>query len=850
MQKLVFTNGNGISVDLTAGNFGITNWEGFSNTSLNIQTQQVPFKDGGVFLDALLEQREISVTVAIQDNNDLVLRYQKKRELISVLNPKLGEGTLTYSNNYLSKQIKAIPQIPLFENKNSNDAGTLKASVSFSCCNPYWEDIVPNSKPLSVGVIEPVFNEGDVPTEMEIDFFISNTKNPKIENLTTGKAIKLNGTFTDNIRININMGKKTVNYNRMVFDYSNILNTVGYSSPNATMKVFYSNAFNLYIAFTRTYSSTSGYDTVFVSNDFIHWKILSELYQAGVLDVYMNDTMIYIYGYGTAFKTTDGKTWNEITISAPIIKLVYSKTLNRYFAIGFEDFYYRIYSSTDLINFEQVYIAPSMGYHFSDICCSDSMICVAGYYQNQPDMYGVLLTSPNGSSWTIIEKNKFYNAITYAKEINLFCAVGVDGYISSSSDGITWNDVTLDSNNDLFSVGFLSGVRTLYASNKNLLYKSLNGITWEAINLGLESVGIVGLISIADYGLYIPVGAKLLKTIDGNNFTNAMNTISINRVAYSEKLGVYCAISSSIEISETQVVGFIYYSYDCINWSVAYSLISGYWWSGFTDICYCEKIGKFIACEGGTILCSEDGIHWIEEDVSIPFQGLSKLVVSEKLGMIIGLVDGDMIRTEDGINWSSIGVSSPSDMCFSEKIGLFCGVTGQTYKISSDGVNWTTYEQTELGSYLICKSENLGIFFAVGEKIITSTDGLNWSVTATISRNVNSITYSEELGLFCLVGEGGYISISPDAINWVNKTQESVYFFYVTYVKKLDAFLIGSELGTIITSIESVENIISTLDTNSDMSLSLVVGKNDLLLTQESGGLSGRITYRQKYLGV
>ena len=63
MQKLVFTNGGGQTIDLTSvlngGNFGITNWEGLSGVGLNIQVQQVPFQDGGVFLGALMEQREI-----------------------------------------------------------------------------------------------------------------------------------------------------------------------------------------------------------------------------------------------------------------------------------------------------------------------------------------------------------------------------------------------------------------------------------------------------------------------------------------------------------------------------------------------------------------------------------------------------------------------------------------------------------------------------------------------------------------------------------------------------------------------------------------------------------------------
>ena len=79
MQKLVFTNGGGQTIDLTSGNFGITNWEGLSGVGLNIQTQQVPFQDGGVFLDALMEARErVSLTVAIQDND---LSEVRKRQL-------------------------------------------------------------------------------------------------------------------------------------------------------------------------------------------------------------------------------------------------------------------------------------------------------------------------------------------------------------------------------------------------------------------------------------------------------------------------------------------------------------------------------------------------------------------------------------------------------------------------------------------------------------------------------------------------------------------------------------------------------------------------------------------------
>ena len=181
MQRLVFTNGGGTTIDLTSGNFGITNWEGLSGVDLNIQTQTVPFQDGGVFLDALLEQREISVTVAIQDNNDLSARYERKRQLISALNPKFGEGVLVYTNDYLSRQIKAVPQLPIFENKNSNDSGTLKASVAFTCCSPYWEDL--EDTVVDVKGFNVIQNNGDVPSQIKLNIPAGST-NPIIRNPT------------------------------------------------------------------------------------------------------------------------------------------------------------------------------------------------------------------------------------------------------------------------------------------------------------------------------------------------------------------------------------------------------------------------------------------------------------------------------------------------------------------------------------------------------------------------------------------------------------------------------------------------------------------------------------------
>ena len=197
MQKLVFRNANGIELDLTSDPFGITEWTGFSADELNIQSQQVPFQDGGVFLDALLNERTLSVTVAMNDGNDLEKRYRLRREMISALNPKLGEGVLIYTNDYLSKQIHCIPQLPVFQNKNSNDSGTPKVSCSFQACNPYWEDLEDIEIVVDKNNIAETENNGDIASTVNIEIIGQNYSNIEIANIVNENKVKINGTYND-----------------------------------------------------------------------------------------------------------------------------------------------------------------------------------------------------------------------------------------------------------------------------------------------------------------------------------------------------------------------------------------------------------------------------------------------------------------------------------------------------------------------------------------------------------------------------------------------------------------------------------------------------------------------------
>lgn len=316
MQKLVWQNANGVELDLTSGNYGITEWEGFSNASLNIQSQQVPFQDGGVFLDALIEQRELSVTLAIQDNNNLELRYQQRRELISALNPKLGEGYLIYTNDFISKRIKCIPQIPLFETHNSNDTGTPKASLSWTACEPYWEDLEETVVEISASSYEEVQNEGDVAVGFEII-----TTDGETEIVITNQQDKLIHIQSKNplpaLTINTKVGQKGVT-GKGLFSAQGQEYTI--TSQFQNLWTLHSNIVKIEDYYYTMIQETTGDNIIMIkSSNILEWEQVGSILNkndfgsSGNRQILNIENKIYILSSGSVLSITEdlGLTWTH-----------------------------------------------------------------------------------------------------------------------------------------------------------------------------------------------------------------------------------------------------------------------------------------------------------------------------------------------------------------------------------------------------------------------------------------------------------------------------------------------------------------------------------------------------------
>lgn len=857
MQKLVFTNGGGQTIDLTSGNFGITNWEGLSGVGLNIQTQQVPFQDGGVFLDALMEQREISVTVAIQDNNDLSARYERKRQLISALNPKLGEGVLVYTNDYLSRQIKAVPQLPIFENKNSNDAGTLKASVVFSCPSPYWEDLEDTVVSLVNGARTNVSNGGDVPCGVKVEMTTGNTVNPFIRNFRQNKKVGIKGSYLTNVQINTDVGKKSVTTQEMTFKkpviYFNI-NSFAYSSEEGLIVgvgtnngicvsgngedwrvvdtplgynqdlngVCYSPILNKFIAV----GGATNIGIIYSSTDGVNWKVETDQIAKQLNDVYYSeelDLFIAVGNGGTIIKSVDGTTWTDLTsgVSDTLNKLCYAKNLSLFVVVGNGG---TILTSEDLTTWTSQTSGVTQYYALVDIAYSET-------------------------------ENIFTVAVTRSLT-NV-------GYYLISTDGVTWTQQALV-NDSMVQVAFIQELSIFLATTNNELKISLDGLTWELV----ANETIDNIYYIEQLGLMVGADkmAQLYSSTDGTHWIKQIeNLFYIDTENMIFQDGYYYVAGTVYG----GVGGRIVRSSDGVNWE-----------SVFTnnlcllfDIIYIDSLHKFYAVgylleseqsivTYGVVVTSTDGENWEVENTgqSNTWRGIT---YSQSLGMImlVGTNYGTLRSTDGGESWTYNTIpDTPAgvlyDVTFSEKLGLFIAVGNRNSYKSNDGINWSVIMTINTGSYnSVCYSENAECFIATGSssqgcRIARSTDGTNWIEKTLADYNIGEgVIYSTYYHLFIIIGRYGECIISSDGINWI-RLQTGVSINLTSAVIVNNRICIAGD-GIFMQSQEiNTENIIANLTTDSDMTMGLDVGSNEVLLGCASGDVSATISFRQKYIGV
>lgn len=217
METVKFTNSLGQSVKFADAPFFIQSIEGLGDLSADIQSQKSPYQDGSTFLDAVFNEREIGLEFLIVADFTSNQTYgdisQMREHIASVLNPRLGQGVLTYENERVTRLITCIADsVPVYSDNGNRTATIQKASVNFIAHKPHWRstkiDEEPAFKPLfqfpftgpfQMGLQQDkriIDNNGDAPTPLQIEFY-GPAVNPVIKNNTTGEFIKINQSLLE-----------------------------------------------------------------------------------------------------------------------------------------------------------------------------------------------------------------------------------------------------------------------------------------------------------------------------------------------------------------------------------------------------------------------------------------------------------------------------------------------------------------------------------------------------------------------------------------------------------------------------------------------------------------------------
>ena len=809
MQKLVFINANGVELDLTSDPFGITEWEGFSADELNIQSQQVPFQDGGVYLDALLGERELAVTVAMNDGNDLEKRYRLRREMISKLNPKLGEGVLIYTNDFLSKQIHCIPQLPVFENHNSNDSGTPKASCSFQACNPYWEDLEETVVEIEVGLTSSITNNGDIPTQVKIEID-AESKNPIVMNRTTEQKIELNIQSENEILINTQQGQKSIIElkSKLVWEQGGVFQSSAYGQG----KFLYVGTTGVVIEDIVSgktegfyFSVPTGYTgfQAFWKNGY--WVILAQRS--------FHPTILY---YGT-----DGENWKSITMQGTVRDLIYNKEM--YIVVG-----------------DNGYIA----------------------------------TSTNLEDWqTLTQQDINFYSITYSSDSDLFVAVGSNGKIITTSDFVSWTTQTSGVSTEIRKVIY-TGIFVAITTGK-VLY-STDATEW--IVSALQDSTRVLLDICYGNGVYAVLGYE--GYVYSSSDLAQWNRISIGQ---SETM---CSLSygGGVFVCATQVTRIIKKSFDGANWQVQYDWnfdildvaigenkivcidsdnnfrISSDWgksWTivptGTTGLQYLSYAkGLFIATgSNGQIRTSEDGLIWTSRTSGLSVL-LSNIRYFEETGKIVICTssNGTFLYSDDGLTWQTgaFGINvSYSDITYGNGYYLVCGrMSNTTYILKSSNLTTWTYETNATVGEVKAITFNKQFVALSGNRIYASQDGDNWSVYK--QQNMGGYVYNVlSIGDYIYaIGDFGIGYIKVNMYHPIQVASDTIYGF--SYGNK--KFVVVGVNGVVILSETEQKNVIEKMTTDSDLSLELARGNNNLSFFADTTGKSCFVSYRQKYIGV
>ncbi len=347
-------------------------------------------------------------------------------------------------------------------------------------------------------------------------------------------------------------------------------------------------------------------------------------------------------------------------------------------------------------------------------------------------------------------------------------AVGANGRIMTSSNGVSWTIRNSGTTNALQSIAW-SGTRLVVGGNSGtILTSDDDGVTWvkRSYPTGNLPAGLGTILSVIwDGTQFVAVGKNklIIKSTDGVNWT--LISLVGDGSSYNDLVDV--AYSGSLYVA-VGFTGKVLTSSDGENWSEV--------GAGIADILHSLAWTGSAFVAGGSsnaVYTSSDGINWTTHSVDA-VSSTTSIPDLEVLGGVLyavarGALDNDLfVSGDDGASWTAYQTGAASSLYSITKKASSWNVVGRAGVIlNSSAISTWTSASSGIPSGLgaIAKKDDSSIIVAAGGGVtLTSTDGSTWTDVQHLNKNFQDITYGN--GVFVAVGSSGVIKTSPDGINW------------------------------------------------------------------------------------
>jgi hypothetical protein len=480
--------------------------------------------------------------------------------------------------------------------------------------------------------------------------------------------------------------------------------------------------------------------------------------------------------------------WRDTMPAGPDIEaLGYGE--GRYFALSSGRFAY----SSNAIDWVES-AAPTNRY-ISDVVFANGRFVAVGldpgfsapYQERKP----IILVSTNGTDWASHQAvGSDLQRIAYGKGV--FVAAGNNTLLTSTNDDNWVSTKPGVAYLQLNSVEFV-GDRFLALGSFGLALESTNGISWNTVSLP-TSARLFATAQGEDMTVVVGDGVIFSRSLE-RQWSESLSWPGcwIKDVAFGNGRFVAVGVLSMFWLSTIHV------STNGIDWT---SVLPG----GFhpiLNIVFLE--GQFVATgNNGTILTSTNGFDWTIRRGGVPTLLWSVAEGNGTIAAVGGFFNGvgTVLTTSGDLTWQSQPYTNANYLLrVLYTNGTFLAVgSGGRVSISADGKNWAAHT-TAISDWLYDVIYARGTYVSVAHNQVQwSTNGVAWTQSVV---SANAGIYLSHLGFgndtFVAIGEFGEVFCSTNLLAWVpGNTGSTQRLSSIAFGREL--FVAVGDAGTILRS--------------------------------------------------